>query len=298
MRTLRKKYPVWVSIVLVAGFLGASVLGSLPLLLWKGAFDQGEYLPQLIVELFCLAVLVLLTLLLRMGDTFRRGRLGLGQTLLPMLPILLLYTYSAAGQWIISCMGKTPLPGLRVLWYVLCMLAVGITEELLFRGLITRMIFEKYGKSSVGVWLTVLVSSLLFGTVHLINAVGGMADLGGVLVQMVGAAALGMCICAIYLRTGSLWAVALLHAFMDLVALLPSGVYGVADLGDMVSGYSWESLVASLVYVALALFLLRPSKLKTIIGPPKEPAQGLVIKLMLAVMLLSGLWTAVLVMLV
>lgn len=296
MRTLREKYPTWVSIVLVAVFLGASVLGSLPLLLWDGAFDQGEYLPQLIVELFCLAVLVLLTLLLGMGKTFRRGRLGLGQTLLPMLPVLLLYVYSAMGQWIITCMGKAPLPGLRILWYVLCMLAVGVTEELLFRGLITRMIFEKYGNSTVGVWLTVLVSSLLFGAVHLINAVGGAADLSGVLVQMVGAAALGMCISAIYLRTGSLWAVALLHAFMDIAALLPSGIYGIADIGDMVGGYGADSLVASLVYVALALFLLRPSKLKTVTGPQKEPSQGLVIKLMLAVMLLSGLWTAVLVM--
>lgn len=298
MRKLREKYPVWVSIVLVAVFLGASLLGSLPLLLWEGAFDQGEYLPQLLVELFCLAVLVLLTLLLGLGRTFHRGGLSFGQTLLPMLPILLLYAYSATGQWILTCMGSSPLPGLRVLWFVLCMLAVGLTEELLFRGLITRMIFEKYGKNTVGVWLTVLVSSLLFGAVHLVNAVGGAAELSGVLVQVVGAAALGMCISAIYLRTGSLWAVALLHGTMDLLALMPSGIYGVTTMTDMVGGYSWESLVAYLVYVALALFLLRPSKMQAITGPQKGTAPGLVIKLMLAVMLLSGLWTAVLVMLV
>lgn len=296
MKKLRQNYPIWISIVLVALFLGASLLGSLPLLLWEGAFDHGEYLPQLVVELFCLAVMVLLTLILGLGRTFRPGGKRFGEILLPMLPILLLYFYSAAGQWILSCMGQTPLPWDRVLWFVLCMLSVGVTEELLFRGLITRMIFEKYGTSRVGAWFSILVSSLLFGAVHLINAASGMADLGGVLVQMVAAAALGMSLGAIYLRTGSLWAVAVLHGLMDLLALLPSGVYGVATMTDMVGGYSWESLVACLVYVALALFLLRPSKLQRVLTVRREPSQGQVIQLMIVVLLLSGLWSAVLVM--
>lgn len=296
MRKLRERYPIWVSIVLLLLFLGASLLGSLPLLLWEGAFDHGEYLPQLVVELFCLAVLVLLALILGLGRTFRPSRRRFGEILLPMLPILLLYFYSAATQWILSCMGKTPLPWDRVLWYVLCMLAVGLTEELLFRGLITRMVFEKYGRSRVGAWFAILTSSLLFGAVHLTNAASGAADIGGVLVQVVAAVALGMCLGAIYLRTGSLWAVALLHALMDLLALLPSGIYGVATMTEMVGGYSWESLVACLVYVGLALFLLRPSKLQTVLKTQQEPSQGLVIKLMVVVLLLSGLWSAVLVM--
>lgn len=296
MRNLRERYPIWVSIVLVLLFLGTSLLGSLPLLLWDRAFGHGEYLPQLVVELFCLAVMVLLALLLGMGRTFRPSRRRFGEILLPMLPILLLYLYSAAGQWILSCMGQTPLSWDRVLWFVLCMLSVGLTEELLFRGLVTRMIFEKYGKSPVGAWFALLTSSLMFGAVHLINAASGAADIRGVLVQMVAAAALGMSLGAIYLRTGSLWAVALLHGLMDLLALLPSGIYGITTMSEMVGGYSWESLVACLVYVALALFLLRPSKLQRILRVNREPSQGLVIQLMVVVLLLSGLWSAVLVM--
>ena len=128
-------------------------------------------------------------------------------------------------------------PPLQILWYVLCMLAVGLAEELTFRGLVTQMIYEKYGYNSLGVWLSVVVSGLLFGAVHLVNAAGGEGYILGVLVQMVGACSVGKCLAAIYLRTRSLWTVVLLHGYMDFCALMTSGFYSVQTIGETVGGY-------------------------------------------------------------
>lgn len=293
MKKLRKASPIWVSIVLVLLYPAVNTLSALALQAWDGVWNYGDYLGLLIVELLTLLAYILLTLLLRMGYVFRPGGRGVGKCLLPMLPVLLLYTYSMLMQFVL-CSGEPVEPPLRIVWFVLCMLAIGLTEELVFRGLITRMMFEKYGRNALGVWLTVLVSSLLFGAVHLINAIGGAASIGSVLIQIVGAMALGMCLSATYLRTNSLWTVALIHGYMDFCALVPSGVFALVSMWGQIDEGSVLQLVAALVYVLLAMFLLRPAKMKEIIGGARKTAsQGDVVKLMLAVLLATGLFSAV-----
>lgn len=297
MKRLRMKYPIWISLILTVLFPAVSLLGAMPMLLWDGVWGYGEYLPLLIAEVLVLLVLLLVMKLLGMSYVLRSGVRNPGNRLLPVLPILLLYTYSMAAS-VIFYAGEPMQPPLGIFWFVLCMLAVGITEELAFRGLMTRMIFEKYGRSAVGVWLSVLLSSLLFGAVHITNAAEGGDILGGVLVQAVNAVALGMCLGAIYLRTNSLWTVALLHAYMDFCALISTGVFTDGSVMDTVGAYSPLHLLASVFYALLALFLLRPSKLKRLIPTGAETLTGDVIKLMLTVMLASGLFSAVAVLLV
>lgn len=292
MTELRRKYPVLTSVVLVVLFVAASVLGSVPLLLWDGFWRMGEYLPQLLVELFIILVMLLVALLLKMGYLFRPSGKPAAEKIVPTLPIVFLYTFAML-ETVILYSEETLQPPVRILWFLLCMLAIGVAEELTFRGLITRMIYEKYGYHPLGVWLSVISSSLLFGTVHIINAVGGLTELTGVLVQMVGASALGMCLAAIYLRTRSLWTVALLHGYMDVCALLTSGIYTSSTMQDLVGGYSTANLVSALMYTALAVFLLRPSQMRKITDMDAKPPQNQILGLMAAVFLMAGLFSAV-----
>lgn len=292
MTKLRRKYPVLTSIVLVILFPVVSLLGAVPLLLWDGFWSMGEYLPQLLVELAIIVVMLLVALLLKMGYLFRPSKKTAAEKIVPTLPIALLYTFAML-ETLILYSEETLQPPVRILWFVLCMLAVGIAEELTFRGLMTRMIYEKYGYNPLGVWLSVIVSSLLFGAVHLINAIGGAAELSGVLVQMVGAAALGMCLAAIYLRTRSFWTVALLHGYMDVCALMSSGFYTVDTMQELVGGYSVANLISALLYSALAVFLLRPSQMKKITDIHAKPTQNQVLGLMVGIFLLAGLFSMV-----
>ena len=292
MKKLRMKYPVPVSIALCVLFPLASVLGTLPVLIFPSLAKE-LYLAQLLAEISVLVVMTLAMLLLGMRFILRRSAKTLPEKLLPCLPLIVIYFISMLVTLIQELHGSLE-PPLRILWYVLCMLAVGAAEELTFRGLITRMLFVRYRSTAAGVWFSVLFSSLLFGLVHLTNA--AVADMGGVLVQVAGAAVLGICLSAIYLRTGSLWTVALLHAFMDFCGLASSGLFGTDALEELVGSYNASNLAGVALYLAIGLFLLRPSKMKLLTDPKAEPSQGQIIALMAVVALFAGLLSCVTVM--
>lgn len=78
-------------------------------------------------------------------------------------------------------------------WVVLAVL-IGFVEEVCFRGLILRALAPR------GIWLAAVVSSLLFGLMHVLNLLSG-ADLGGTLLQVGYATTMGFAFAAAALRT-------------------------------------------------------------------------------------------------
>ena len=292
MKTLRKRFPILISIVLTVLFPLIAVPAARPLAAFGDSFADNPYLAQLIAEIVTFAVFLILAALMGLGFIFRRSRNPVRQLLVPCTAILVIYSISLLGNLSLS-LGYPLQPPLKILWFLLCMLSVGLTEELVFRGMITRMLFAKYGRNPVGVWFSVLLSGLLFGLMHLSNAYGGVIDLKSVLVQVVGACMLGICLGAIYLRTGSYWTVALLHAFMDFCGLFSSGVFTVDTLTDTLGSYSAVNLVSVIPYLAIGLVLLRPGKMRTVTDPNGQASQGQIIGLMIAVMLIAGLISAV-----
>lgn len=297
MERFRTKYPIFLSIgvlliTMVFSFAGAGLVLGLNALFPALAY-QGDYLVQLIAEVVMLLGLILLTFVLGMGHIFREKGRGFFGSMIPALFILGYYIYAGLVSMIMSMYDPVhPLP--QIIYFILCMAAIGLTEELAFRGLITRMIFDKYGHSRAGIWLTAVVSGIIFGGIHLMNAAGGTVLLEGVLIQVIGAAALGMCLSAVYLRGRNLWSVAFLHAFMDFCALLSTGIFTTSTIEETLGGYSPIMLVGALFYFLLAAFLLRKSKLQPFLtGEPAE--KGTVIKLIIAVVLLLLMVAVVLV---
>lgn len=97
-------------------------------------------------------------------------------------------------------------------WFVFIVvmeLIVGFSEELAFRGLILYALLPK------GRITALLVSSVLFGGVHLANILYGSA-VGITLLQVLGASVFGFGLGAIVLRTGALWPVMLIHALANI----------------------------------------------------------------------------------
>lgn len=96
-------------------------------------------------------------------------------------------------------------------WFLALSVAAGICEELLFRGLLPALLAALLDGPSP--WLVILLGAVAFGLAH---AYQGRA---GVLVTAVLGAVLG----AVYLSTGSLFLVMILHALIDArVGLLPA----------------------------------------------------------------------------
>lgn len=147
------------------------------------------------------------------------------------------------------------------------MASVAVTEELLFRGVVYRILEERTG----GI-VAIAVSSLIFGLTHLLNV---NATLWGTLAIAVEGGAL---LAIAYAATRSLWLPIGLHFAWNFTA---SGVFGTAVSGadgepgllrtvlsgpDLLTGGAFgpeASLFALLCCLVPAVWLLRGTKLRT-----------------------------------
>jgi len=105
-------------------------------------------------------------------------------------------------------------PASMIVMIVFNTLLVGISEETMFRGVLFRALLTQYR-----VWTAIIVSSLLFGAVHILN-VFNTGDLGGALMQSVPAAMTGILFVAIVIRTESIWPAIIYHWLWDCVLFI------------------------------------------------------------------------------
>jgi uncharacterized protein len=97
------------------------------------------------------------------------------------------------------------------------MSAIAVGEELLFRGVVFRLLEER-----AGTWIAAAASAVLFGFVHLVNP--GATLWGAVAVAMA-----GVMLVAAYVATRSLWLPIGLHFAWNVVQ---GGVFGTAVSGS------------------------------------------------------------------
>ncbi len=102
--------------------------------------------------------------------------------------------------------------------YAAYCLAVGIMEEVIFRGLIFPLFMYKFKRTKKGLFRTIIVSSAVFGLMHLLNIIGGVAPF--VIVQVVYSFLIGAMCALVLLFTGNIIFPILVHAVFDLGGLL------------------------------------------------------------------------------
>lgn len=90
-------------------------------------------------------------------------------------------------------------------------IAVGFNEEIYFRGLVFQFLMVKGRKKAI------IVSSIIFGSLHLINVLRGKSPLYLVL-QMLFAFLVGIILAEIASITKSLWGIIIWHAAHDFIA--------------------------------------------------------------------------------
>lgn len=132
-------------------------------------------------------------------------------------------------------------------------LGAGIGEEIMFRGVLYRLVEE-----GLGTWVALLVSALFFGAVHLNNP--GATAWAGLAIAIEA----GILLALIYLVTRSLWVCMGLHAAWN---FMQGTVYGIPVSGTAADGWlvstrsgpAWLSggvFGAEASVIALALCLL------------------------------------------
>ncbi|MET8068027.1 CPBP family intramembrane glutamic endopeptidase, partial [Micromonospora sp. NPDC005313] len=98
------------------------------------------------------------------------------------------------------------------------MAAAAVTEELMFRGLLFRLIEER-----LGTWLSLLLTGVLFGLVHLLNPDASLWGATAIAIEA------GFMLAACYAATRNLWVPIGLHFGWNFAA---SGVFSVVVSGN------------------------------------------------------------------
>jgi CAAX protease family protein len=92
----------------------------------------------------------------------------------------------------------------------------GFAEEAVFRGVVVCALLSR------GIMQAVILSSLWFGALHLVNLLAG-ADTLATALQVVVAAQYGFTATAILRYTGSIWPLILIHGLQDFMAFATAG---------------------------------------------------------------------------
>ena len=141
------------------------------------------------------------------------------------------------------------LPGREsaLLFLILAML-VGFVEETYFRGLILRTLLAR------GPWLAAIVSSVLFGGLHLLHLIEGQ-NLVATLSQAAWATALGFLFAAVALRTQSIVPLIVIHGLTDFIAFL---VLNGATITYIPSADDLrENAVEAIIFILLGVIAMR-----------------------------------------
>lgn len=101
-----------------------------------------------------------------------------------------------------------------LLWFSLECLAIGLFEEAAFRGVALLLIAEKRRTTQKGLFMSIVLSSAVFGVIHLANILAG-ASPGAVLLQIGYSFLIGAMCAVVLFKTGNLWLCVILHAVYD-----------------------------------------------------------------------------------
>lgn len=92
---------------------------------------------------------------------------------------------------------------------------IGFTEEVYFRGVVFPFFIEKFKGLKLGVFKSVIISSLLFGLAHYFNLIKEPGNFWGITTQVIFAFAIGFLFCGLLLRTGNIIPIAIIHMFIN-----------------------------------------------------------------------------------
>ncbi len=140
---------------------------------------------------------------------------------------------------------------MKLIWTVVATtIMVGIGEEFLFRGLIFTAFREKHG-----VFIGILVSSFVFGFLHITNLAGG-AEIGSTLFQMVNAGLSGVVSAWVFYKTENLIPAIIYHGIWDMMGLLGT-IVTVDAVSYLSMAQTLFETIAAIVIIVYAVKNLR-----------------------------------------
>ena len=233
-----------------------AILVASPLLLWleygKPMTDDPVLLPLMRMSLSRLAAAGVFFVILLVQDyrVLNPWRAPFGRSLLLTLPA---FAVVINNMPILSMIWGDAyiIHGAPVywIWFALESLAIGLFEEITFRGVILLRFAESRRSTHKGLLWSILLSSAVFGAMHAINLLAGASPVA-VLMQ-VGYSFLIGAMCAVVLfKTANLFLCVVLHAVYDFCGML---------LPTLGGGHWWDTptvVFTAILAVAVTAYMV------------------------------------------
>ena len=136
-----------------------------------------------------------------------------------------------------------------LLFYALICLGTGFFEEMAFRGCIFSFVLQRRGNKVVDVFWSIVISSAIFGGVHIVNMFMG-ADPGATLLQIGYSFLIGGMCSIMLVKTHNIWLCVILHAVYNFAG----GV--VPNCGDGIIWTLPEIILTAVVAVGVAIYVI------------------------------------------
>lgn len=133
--------------------------------------------------------------------------------------------------------------------FVVLNLSTGLFEETLCRGVVLTTMLNKWGRTKGGCYLSVLLSSLLFGMAHFVHLILGDASLLAVVTQVIYATFIGVFFCGCVIRCKCIYPVMIFHGMINMASSLNE----IAVNGGINKGYGTMPIEVAITLVAMVL---------------------------------------------
>ena len=225
-----------------------------------------QYILQIIAYIIMTIFLLVILTLIKKKNILKFEKKSFFKTFLigGFVSFLIIFAFISGVKTGIDS-GNKILPLYKIIPFCISIIVgTGFTEELLCRGIVQNLMFDAFGKKTKkGICLSIIISSLLFGSAHFINYFTIKASFEGVLTQVIVATVIGLYFGAIYARCKNIWGVALIHGLFDFVQMMDEGIWGIGSATATISSYKLSTVTFPIMlYTFLFIFLLRKEKIK------------------------------------
>lgn len=182
------------------------------------SFTHSKYSLSLAAEIIAFLFITLFLIITGKKKVFLEKRVGFFKSIglgVPLLIFIAILTFSG----IVSILqdGTIHIPNL-IASFLLCVF-IGLFEEFLCRGWLLNSFLDKIGRNRKGVMWSIILSGIVFGSLHFTNILSGQSVFMTV-IQVCQTLMIGIVLGIIYFRTKNIWALAFLHTFYDFGSFL------------------------------------------------------------------------------
>lgn len=223
-----------------------------------GGRSLNIYLNSFLSELLSAIVMILIVVILKKTAAFRFSAKecvkGLKYGIVP-IAISALLAFTSLTDF---TEGHELIRGWEIMLVLAQCILIGLSEEALYRGAVLGLLTDAFGDDSKEKQTgAIVMTSVLFGATHLMNAISPEISMTTAVIQAVVAGFMGLVFGAIFFKTGrSIWAGVLIHAIIDAASFISLGTFWGVSENAAIGSLSPTSLVNCILYLVLFRFIM------------------------------------------